>query len=270
MVMDYMPEMAKAYFALGSALIYLTYHDEIHEFVEISKNKCLDILCKYIHRTSLKLMKTRSNYIWITRKNRCHHIKKIMDKIFIVDPVSASVNSSSKSSERVVIDNAIVTRGVKSKDVTNEMRRILVDFDDPFMGDNGQITIDLMDIVPDMATDNGANDSWCIEITYRGHSDPSKRIEARTYSVKYKSNWKDIITFPPYSIHDMPARGLGSEKILTATTVDGDMTHMSRQYAGMKVNFYNDCSDEVLKNHMNISATVKSSKGKTYVVGKKK
>jgi len=268
--MDYLSEIVRAYFVVASVSIYLVYHEEIGVIVDYLKNKSVNVLCKYVSKASLQFMKKRSNYIWKTRNHVNIHVKKIMDKIFIVNPESASVNSSLKSSERVLIDHAIATRGDISKDVTIEMREILVDFDDPFMGDNGQITIDLLDIVPTMAGDTGNNDSWYIEITYRSHSDPFKRIEASTYSVKYKSNWKDIITFPPYSITDKPSKGLGSTKVLSASTENGgDVTHISKQYAGMKVNFYNDCSDEVLKNHMNMDATVKVSKGETYVVGKK-
>jgi len=268
--MDYLPGIIKAYFIVTSVAIYAKYHNEIHDGFELFKNKCTDTLFKYVHKASLKFIKTRSDYIWINRNHFNNSLKKIIDKILIVNPEIASVNASSKSSDRIIIEHAIASRGDTSKDVTVEMRSILVDFDDPFMGDNGQITIDLVDIVPNMATDTGEDNSWYIEITYRGHSDPSKRIEARTYSVKYKANWKDIITFPPYSINDKPVRGLGCTKVLSALSSNGgDVTQISKQYAGMKVNFYSDCSDEVLKNHMNVDATVRASKGETFVVSKK-
>ena len=146
----------------------------------------------------------------------------------------------------------------------------MVDLDDSFTGDNGQITVDLLDIVPDMSTDTGKDDSWYLDVTYSGHSDVSKKIEAQQYSVKYKSSWNDIITFPPYSITEKPSKGLGSKKVLSALTEgDEDVTSLAKEFAGLKCNFYEDCSDEVLKNHMNMKATVKASKGKTYLVEKR-
>lgn len=144
---------------------------------------------------------------------------------------------------------------------------MLVDFDDPFMGENGQITIDLSDILEDHKETDG---DWYFEITYRGHSDIKKKIEAQTYSVKYKTGGKEAITFPPYSIDEKPSKGLGCVKILSAVTPGGsDVTYLSKQYAGLKYNFYSDCLDERFRDHMNICATVKMSKNETYEVGKK-
>jgi len=249
---------------------YFTFHDEIHDMVDVLKVQAAGKFCVFVQKTSLKLIKMRSVYIWSDRVNTNRYVKTILDRIFLIDPVSADLNTSLKSSDRIYISHAIVTRGDITKNVTKEMSEIMVDFDDPFTGDNGQITVDLLDIIPEMSTDTGNNDYWYLEVTYKGHSDVSKKVEAQQYSVKYKSSWNDIITFPPYSITDKPSKGLGSKKILSALTeADEDVTSLAKESAGLKCNFYEDCCDEVLKNHMNTKAIVKASKGKTHLVEKR-
>ena len=249
---------------------YLTFQDDIHDTIDLIKVKSAGKLCVYIQKATIKFVKMRSKYVWTDRVSTNVYAKTLLDRIFLIDPVSAALNTSNKASERIYIGNASVTRGDTTKNVTKEMREIMVDFDDSFTGDNGQITVDLLDIVPEMSTDTGEDDSWYLEVTYRGHSDVSKKIEAQQYSVKYKSTWNDIITFPPYSITEKPSKGLGSKKVVSAlSTADEDVVVLAKEYAGLKCNFYEDCSDEVLKNHMSVSAVVQASKGVKYLVEKR-
>lgn len=243
------------------ASLYIVYRKELHRHAKNLRTKLVARTGKYIQAATLKFVKVRSNYVWTERNRTSPMVRSFLDRVLIVDPTSASLNSSQKASERVGVFSAMLSRGAICMDVTDRMQNILVDFDDPFMGDNGQITIDIEDVAPSLVGPDGG-EFWYLDVTYRGHSDAGKRIEAQTYSVRYKAKWGEFVTFPPYSLNDKPSRGLGSKKIVSAECLDGiDIAHLAKQYAGLKTNFYADCPDEVLKNHMHIEAHVTLSKG---------
>lgn len=246
--------------------VYFAYRKVIHKGTNRVKVKLVEKIVKCIQCCTLKFVTMRSNYVWTDRNDKSPLSRRFFDKVFIVDPMNASLNSSLKASERVAVDLAMITRGSVSMDVTHEMRNMLGSFDDPFMGDNGQITVDIDDVAPGMAGAFGG-DLWYLDVTYRGHSDEKKKIESQKYSVRYRAKWEEFVTFPPYSINEKPSRGLGSKKVISAECLDGtDVAYLAKQYAGLKTNFYDDCPDEVLKNHMSMEAKVTLSKGDSRTV----
>lgn len=259
--MGVVTDFSSAVCVISLASLYFAYREPIHNGVDGLKDKLMGKIGSYIQSCTLKFVKMRSNYVWTDRNQKGPLARRFLDKVFIVDPKNASLNSSPKASERVAVDMATLSRGSISMDVTHEMTNMLGSFDDPFMGDNGQITVDIDDIAPSMAGAFGG-DTWYLDITYRGHSDERKKIESQKYGVRYRANWEEFVTFPPYSINDKPSRGLGSKKVVSAESLDGtDVAYLAKQYAGLKANFYEDCPDEVLKDHMNIDAQVTLSKG---------
>jgi len=237
-----------------------------------TREKTKKLAQTYITNFVLNTVSKRSKYIWTSRPTyRCKFKKHIMDKLFLVDPKLASLNSSTVPSERVAVDSAILIRGNVTEDVTKDMTEILIDFNDSFMGDNGQITIDLEDIVSNPEYDF-EGEYWHMDVTYSGHSNVTKKIEAQKYNVRYRAKKNDTILFPPYSISEFPKKGLCSSKIVEAIKENGgDVKYLAKSYSGLRLNFYNDRSEDVVKNHMNVAAkvTVSGKKSTVYHVSSK-
>ncbi|CAM9155802.1 unnamed protein product [Ectocarpus sp. 8 AP-2014] len=95
-----------------------------------------------------------------------------------------------------------------------------------------------------------------VDVSYRGHSNPLKKIPAKDYSVRYVLSTEEVARFPPYGLRERQQKGFGFRKIKHAYA-DGynnlDVTALAQTWAGPRHNFYADCEDaSVLENYVGL------------------
>lgn len=224
-----------------------------------------------------KYMLARTKYIWTIRADIPYNtigdfIANCADKLFGVDPEWAELNTSHDLRNRILIENAYVaSHEQKYLNVTKELRSLWEKYD---VDKEDSLFLGIFDIFEMLGY---IHDKWCLHITYKGHSNPLKKIEAGTYNVVYHLNIdsKISINFPPYPITESAKIGFSAPKIRSVemdvddhNNKDPKIMEMARKSAGLRCNFYNDCvHDSVVKNYMEEDATVKTNKA-SFVVGR--
>lgn len=224
---------------------------------------------KILLESAKKYIFARSKYIWSIRSKYVPRVlKKTIDKILKVDSHWADLNSSTNIQDRIYIENAkIMSHEQQYISVTDEMNDIVkkrLSSDDV---SSGTITLNVNDIFELFGY---IQDRWRLSITYTSHSDPSKQKEAKTFTVVYnlKLDYDMKIRFPPYPIDEPPQTGFKAKRVRSIDSdVDNQSVSNATEYAGLHVNFYNDCPyEEVVKSYMEEDATVETNKEK-FIVG---
>lgn len=233
------------------------------------KTKSLCKKCKRLLHTAFSTYSSKKKtYMWSTMKyapGRYPWSRTILDKVFMVDPLWTRLNSGSKKSDSVFINRAMLSTQTFCVDVTDQIEDLKGDLDDPFMGENGQISIGISDI---LNLDADLIGTWNLDVTYTGHANSSKKLEARQFAVRYQSKGEEEVLFPPYSVSEKTDKGLNIVRVLSAVDVDGrDRSLDAKMYAGLKATFYEDLSDEVMKNYLPGKQTIVTlSRGERVVV----
>lgn len=223
---------------------------------------------RILKKIGSKYIENRSNYMWYGRSNMSDRyimprVKKYLDKFFNVDCKWIKLNSSNNLVDRVLIENAFITSHENVYLGVTDLIRALWN-DNCF---NGSIKLDIRDVFESFGY---IQDRWRLNVTYKSHSNPKKKIEAKRFKVVYDIHVGEglELNFPPYSITESVKIGFGAHKFKSIESdVEGVKLEDARMYAGLRCNFYNDCEyKEVVKMYMEEDATVKSNKG-SYVVG---
>lgn len=214
----------------------------------------------------------RSAYRWRLRLRTPGLLKPFGDWVFHLTPTRASVDSPKNVAESIVVVSASLTFDGKTTDVTERVQHV---FRTSRLG-YGSTKVALY--AEDLLDDSGLSElgMWSLEIIYIGHADPSRRIPADEFAVKYVAKVSSAILFPPYEATEKIQKGLGTKKIIHARTFhEKNLTSLAKKYAGLRVNFYEDVQDsQVQKFHIDHQEThvLVSNKGAeptTIVVSKK-
>jgi hypothetical protein len=209
----------------------------------------------YTRVVAAKLLTGRSDYIWKWRKNTPRIIKYGADKIMSIDKESVRLNTSHIPSERIYIEeaNEVCKDGHFIASRLNEIESILKFMD---IENEGSLKLTKNETFKLF----GSLDPWYLKITYLGHSNTEKRIEARRFTVLYKLEESSEFNFPPYSTQDSIRVGFSAPKIKSAKLESGK--HMFclenvKQYSGLKYDFYNSCPHkEIVKDYIDNPETV--------------
>ena len=223
--------------------------------VVLSLSLCFGIFMGYKYsplirnKLTTKLLLYRSNYIWKLRKKTPHVVTYWADKFFSIDKKAVKLNISEIPSERIYIHDAIEVcqKGNFIVSRLSEMESIikLMDFQN-----SGSFTLTKNETFKLF----GCLDyPWFLKITYVGHSNIEKRIEAKKFTVLYKFGESSEFHFPPYNAHDSISTGFSAPKIKSAKLESGKYMFCLdevKEYSGLKYDFYNSCPHkEVVKNY---------------------
>jgi len=209
---------------------------------KVSKIKVSNVFNGAGKRVFMQYSKLVTNYKWKYRKYLPSYLMKLSDKILSIETQSATVNCPRDITESVTITEAILTKHDMCIDVTNDMSEWTKQIDK-----SGYITIYMDELVPISFQNTSDNSLWELEVSYLGHSDPIKKIEAQQFCVKYECHGGDNgIVFPPYSASEKIKKGLGLPKITKAMNEQGNMLSEAYRYAGLRKNFYKDCENDFI------------------------
>jgi hypothetical protein len=87
-----------------------------------------------------------------------------------------------------------------------------------------------------------------LHVLYKGHANPAQKKESQTFKIIYKiESLETEIQFPPYIAIVPVIRKLGSLHILQATSDERNVTEVVKQYAGPRVDFFQDVEGVVNK-----------------------
>lgn len=205
-----------------------------------------------IKKTFQQYSSVVSAYRWRYRKSTPYTFLPLIDNLLHVDPFYATVNCPAVVSESVKIIEATLTRKEMCIQVTEEFRYSM-----NRIGEEGTVKIYMNDLLPNILRHmKSTSDSsqWGVEVTYLGHADPSKKISAEEFSVKYECDnpVSDAIIFPPYSALEKIKKGLGLPKVVRAVDdYNQDMTIEVAAFAGLKTDFYEGCDrSNVVKSYI--------------------
>ena len=241
---------------LGGAAILVTWlirnRQELHKQHNTYK---LTLFATYqVLRIKLKHMYTRSksNYYWFHRNNFPRIIRWVADGVLNVDSTNALVDNPVQPSDAVRIKSVIMRTEEFNAEVEPFLSEKLRELDEP--GATDKIMFTASDVV---SSKHKYFDKPCIiEVRYRGHSNPGKKIPAKDYFVRYDLGTGQVAQFPPYGTREMQQKGFGVRKIKSAVAESCnnlDVTAQAQVCAGPRRNFYTDCEDSaVVKNYINV------------------
>lgn len=219
----------------------------------------------YIGAIVTKSLVYRSNYIWDLRKKTPHFVRYGVDKLLSVDKNIVRLNTSCIPSERIFIEEVfeVDKKGNFIMSRLNEIESILKFMD---VENSGSLTLSKHETFKLF----GCLDyPLYLKITYVGHSNPEKRIDARRFTVLYKLLESSEFHFPPYSTHDSISVGFSAPKIKNAKLEDSCKYMFCldkvKQYSGLKYDFYNSCPHkEVVRDYIdNPEPVIVNTKNKT-------
>lgn len=207
-------------------------------------------------RARYKRMTMKSAYYWVYRNKLPRCARWIFDKLVRADATNASLDNPTRLSDSVRIHSAMLRTDELLVEVAPYMTNILKDIDVP--GARDKVMFCASDLIPhDFMY---ADDPCTIDVKYRGHSNPAKKIPAKDYYVRYVLGAGEVGTFPPYGARERQLKGFGVKKVRTAVTqgkVPIDITKLALAYAGPRYNFYADCEDKsVAKNFIGVDERV--------------
>jgi hypothetical protein len=217
----------------------LVYFNEYFPFAIQSKiDKCKLVVLKKSIDISVKSVKKakqiKSDYIWKKRQTFYPFVKKVFDVAMRVDPIDAELNVST-GKESIHISEAFVTHKGCDYDVLDVMKNMWN------KSDGIQTTFFLQKILSsyEIFVDNESEIS--LIVYYSGHSNKTKRTGFGSFSVQYCGLSNDTVVFPPYESSACAKTGLGSVRILSASTESGhDCTKSAKTSAGLKGSFYRE------------------------------
>lgn len=198
---------------------------------------------KGLTRVIIAYAGARSNYRWTFRAKSPRLLQSVGDFLFKLDE-NATVDCPKNLVESIKVISANLKTENCSLEVSNELQSFLPEMDD----EEGFIRLKISRLLYP-AKSSG---EWSLDVVYRGHADPSKRISSGEYGVKYIAKEDCTIVFPPYSAKEKKKSGFKSSKVIYARTFhEKDLTILARKYAGLRANFYQDVScPHVIKNYI--------------------
>ena len=203
----------------------------------------------------------REAYIWTCRNKLPRLLVTMMDKIFLVDPEYADLNSWKHPKFAIKIEEALLNAPETCLDVTAKLQHEVGKFRN--FEEKKIISIDSLLLTANYGL-------WTLDVTYFGHSDKVKRTPAGLYSVRYAGDTTTTrnFEFPPYGVSQTKKSGLGSVKVRNAKDPAGnDVTSRAKMSSGLKANFYRDLPDDsnVVKNFVTSGVKVLMSDGSQFV-----
>lgn len=196
-------------------------------------------------RARYRYTRAKSSYYWVYRNSLPRIMRLPIDTVLRVDSTNALVDNPTRPSSSVKIKLAIVRGDHEGMDVTSVLAKQLYKLDAP--GATDKITFSASDLLP-WECMCVADDPCVVDVTFRGYSNPAKRIPAKDYMVRYKLGCGEVAEFPPYGAHEKQRKGFGVRKIKKAETqglppAPVDVTKEALTWAGPRHNFYEDCEE---------------------------
>lgn len=190
----------------------------------------------------------QSKYRWKLRVKTPNFIRFGLDRFFGLNE-SASVDCPKNVTESVKVLSATLGTTNMNVDVTDNMAQCLRSPDKHnTLEELGSVVLYMHQFL------DGAVDvqEWFLEVMYLGHADPSKRIPAQEFGVKYVAKALDGISFPPYKATEKIKKGFKASKVIHARTFhEKNLTPLAKKYAGLRANFYQDVENhQVQKLHI--------------------
>lgn len=202
------------------------------------------IFRKGITNTFLAYSGARSDYRWKFRVKTPDFLRRLGDYVFQLDK-NASIDSPRNLAESILIVSATLSKTNMCVDVADKVKKELQN-----ITNSGFVVLHLDQLA---STPELPGFSDCsLEVIYFGHADPSKKIPAAEFGVKYNASVCSEVKFPPYKATDKIQKGFTTNKVLHARTFhEKDLTPLAKKYAGLKANFYADVADpQVQKGHI--------------------
>ena len=192
-----------------------------------------------------KHTRCKSNYYWFHRSSFPRILRWIIDVVLGVNSTNSLVDNPTKPSECVRIDSAIMQTEVFNAEVGPFLSEKLVELD--VSGARDRVMFTGSDIVSSKLMK--FDEPCIIDVWYRGHSNPSKKIPAKDYFVRYDLGAGEVAQFPPYGVWERQQKGFGARKIKSAVVESCnnlDVTAQAQKCAGPRRNFYVDCDDQAV------------------------
>lgn len=249
---------------IGNALSWYTSH---------AWTACRMVLERVVCQTFRVYSEMRSKYRWEYRLRVPDFIKPVGDSLFTLGE-NASVDLPTNVSESIKILRAHLTTTWNNVPI-DVSKTVQSAFDTKrFCYGSSKVAFYITDFhesIPCPNTDDDS-DEWYLDIMYMGHSNPSKKIPAAEFGVRYNAKVSSALLFPPYEATEQIKKGLRANKVIHARTFhEKDLTELARKYAGLRANFYEDVNDsQVQKFYIDHSEThVLLNNQKTIVVSNK-
>lgn len=233
------------------------------------------ILRKVASKAFMVYCDTRSKYRWRLRLKTPNFARPTLDWVLNLS-ATASVDSPRNITESLEVVSATLRREDMCVDVRSRVEECLK----KGLGDTGKVALHMDDLVPSTGSmssqELSLSSEWSLEVLYLGHADPSKKIPAEEFGVKYTAKAQAFILFPPYKATEKIKRGFTSNKVLHARTFhEKNLTPLAKKYAGLNANFYKDVVDpHVHKFHvdhpeMHVLVSEKGKAPSTIIVSRK-
>lgn len=200
-----------------------------------------EVLRKVAAKGFMVYCETRSKYRWRLRLKTPNFARPTLDWVLNLS-ATASVDSPRNVAESLKVVSATLRR----EDMCVDVRHKVEEFVEKGLADTGKVALHMDELVPSAGRNQepSLSSEWSLEVLYLGHADPSKRIPAEEFGVKYTAKAKAFILFPPYKATEKIKRGFTSNKVLHARTFhEKNLTPLAKIYAGLKANFYKDVVD---------------------------
>lgn len=207
-------------------------------------------------RARYKRTTMKSAYYWVHRNTLPRCVRWIVDKVLGVDATNASVDNPTKPSDSVRVQSAMLRTDELLVELEPNLTMLLRDLDVP--GARDKVMFCASDLLPPEFM--YADEPCTIDVKYRGHSNPAKKIPAKDYFVRYSLGAGEVGHFPPYGVRERQLKGFGVKRVRTAVTQGEeplDVTKRALACAGPRYNFYADCEDKsVAKNLIDVDEQV--------------
>ena len=199
-------------------------------------------------RVQRKYLRAKSDYYWLHRNYVPTFLRFVADKALGVDSSNALVDRPTKPSQSVRVMSVVVRTNCSSIEAGPVLSERLRELDDP--GAPDAVVFSASDLC------NTSASHVLVDVRYRGHSNPQRKMPAREYMVRYGLSPGEVARFPPYGLRERQKKGFGVKKIKSAT-VEGynnlDVTVSAQTWVGPRNNFYADCEDmSVVKNFIDL------------------
>lgn len=202
---------------------------------------------KGVTNAFLLYARSRSKYRWTVRCKTPGFMRHLGDYVFQLDKNAASIDSPRNLAESIKVMNATFRKNNMCLEVTDKLNSCLRG-----MTESGNIILQLSELVKVVPGGMLGYEECSLEVLYLGHADPSKKIPAAEFGVKYNAKVCSSIVFPPYKVSEKIKKGLATNKVVHARTFhEKNLTHLATRYAGLRANFYRDVDDPtVQKDHI--------------------
>lgn len=193
-----------------------------------------------------RYVRAKSSYYWVYRNSLPRILRLLIDTLMRVNSTNALLDNPTRPSNGVEIKRAILQGEHHGTDVTSVLKKQLCKLDAP--GALDKITFSASDVLP-LEYMCAVDDPCVVDVTFRGYSNPAKRIPAKDYKVRYDLACGEVAQFPPYGVHERQRKGFGVRKIKkaeaqgTTDVTNSDVTKDALMWAGPRHNFYEDCED---------------------------